>query len=226
VKKKPPKNESEMNTKKEQNLMNQAGKLVTWLQNKAIDGVSPLSKPEDLAKEYLIDQSYPDNNARVEALINWETAKNFTSGFITGFGGLLTLPLSIPSAIGAAWVIQARLAATIAVIYGHNIHDDRVKTLVLISILGDVGKEALKKIGITVGRKTMKSAITKMPGKVILEINKRVGFRLLTKAGERGAINLTKFIPVGGGLIGGTFDAVLCRQVGITAKKLFRPNNK
>jgi hypothetical protein len=131
VKKKQPKNENETNTKKKQNLMDQADKLVTWLQNKAIDGVSPLSKPENLAKEYLIDQSYPDNDTRVEALINWETAKNFTSGFITGFGGLLTLPLSIPSAIGASWVIQARLAATIAVIYGHNIHDDRVKTLVL-----------------------------------------------------------------------------------------------
>ncbi|MGH8628593.1 MAG: hypothetical protein ACREYC_26110, partial [Gammaproteobacteria bacterium] len=53
--------------------------LVNWLTEKAIQGVPPLSSAEDLAQEYLIDHSYPDDEERIESLINWETTKNFTT---------------------------------------------------------------------------------------------------------------------------------------------------
>jgi len=95
--------------------------LVNWIVDKAIDGVPPLSSAHDLAQEYLIDKSYPDHDERVGSLINWETSKNFTTGFITGLGGLLTLPIAVPSALGASWVIQARMVGAIAVIYGHDL---------------------------------------------------------------------------------------------------------
>jgi hypothetical protein len=88
--------------------------LVKWLSDHAIDGVRPLSSAQDLATEYLRDQSYPSHRERVDALINWETSKNFTSGFVTGLGGLLTLPFALPAGFAASWVIQARMAAAIA----------------------------------------------------------------------------------------------------------------
>jgi hypothetical protein len=72
-----------------------------------------------------------------------------------------------------------------------------------------------------IGRGLAKSLIDKIPGRALIEINKRVGFRLLTKAGEKGAVNVMKGLPVVGGLIGGTVDAAACRIVGKNAKKLF-----
>jgi len=200
----------------------QAVKVVKWIIDKAVNGLPPLSSADDLAQEYLIDDGYPDNEARVDALINWETAKNFTSGFITGLGGLITLPVSVPSALGASWVIQARMCGAIAVIYGHSLREDRVRTLVLLSLLGDAGKEVLKRAGIKVGQKVTQNVIKKIPGKVLIEINKKVGFRLLTKAGEKGVVNLTKAIPVVGGIVGGTFDGVTCRSVGYAAQRIFK----
>jgi hypothetical protein len=199
----------------------QAVKLVKWIVDKAIDGLPPLSSADDLAQEYLIDNSYPDNEARTDSLINWETAKNFTSGFITGLGGIITLPVAVPSALGASWVIQARMSGAIAVIYGHKLQEDRVRTLVLLSLLGDSGKEVLKQAGIKFGQKVTQNVINRIPGKVLIEINKKVGFRLLTKAGEKGILNLTKMIPIVGGIIGGTFDAVTCRTVGYAAQRIF-----
>jgi hypothetical protein len=83
--------------------------LVRRVLNQAIDGVAPLSSAGDLAEEYVIDQSYDDRDERVDALIRWEAAKNFTSGFLTGLGGVVTLPVTIPSALGASWIIQARM---------------------------------------------------------------------------------------------------------------------
>ena len=206
--------------------------LVHWITRKAIDGIRPLSSAEDLAQEYLIDTGYPDHEERIESLINWETTKNFTTGFITGLGGLLILPVSLPAGFGASWIVQARMAAAIAYIAGHDIHSDRVQTFIVASLVGDSLKDIAKGSGITIGRGLSKALIERIPGKVLIEINKKVGFRLITKAGEKGAINLIKGVPLVGGAVGGTFDALACRLVGKHAKRLFyrgkppRPSRK
>jgi uncharacterized protein (DUF697 family) len=201
-------------------------KLIHYVLDQAINGVAPLSSASNLAAEYSLDISYEDSDERVDALIRWESMKNFTSGFLTGLGGLITLPVTLPAALGASWIIQARMCGAIAQIYGHSLKEDRIRTFVLLSILGDAGKEILKDLGIKVGQRLTIAVIQKIPGKMLIEINKKVGFRLLTKAGERGAIVLAKAVPVIGGLVGGSFDASMCMAVGHTAKHLFRPKEK
>ena len=99
----------------------QALKLTDWLMTKAFQGFGPLTSVENLAAEYLGDERYRDHHARVDSLIRWETSKNFTTGFLTGFGGFATLPVTIPAALGSSLVVQLRLVATIAKIYGYDI---------------------------------------------------------------------------------------------------------
>lgn len=196
--------------------------IANWLTEKAVGGVGPLSSAEDLALEYLNDSNYEDNDKRVDSLINWETSKNFSTGFITGLGGFATLPVAIPASLGASWVLQARMAAAIARIYGHDLNEDRVKTLILCVIIGQDIKEVCKQTGIKIGTKLTYVAIRKLPGEVLKRINQAVGFRLLTKAGEKGIINLIKLVPVVGGVVGGTFDAVTCRITAKAAREAFR----
>jgi len=196
-------------------------RLVNWVTDKAIAGVPPLSSAENLAQEYLIDASYPDNEERIESLINWETTKNFTTGFVTGLGGILTLPVAVPAAFGASYVVQARMSAAVARIAGYDLDSDRVRTFVIACLVGDAMKDIVKNAGIKTGTGLTKSLLNKVPGKVLIEINKKVGFRLVTKAGEKGAINLMKGVPLVGGVVGGAFDAAACRIVGKNAKRLF-----
>ena len=196
--------------------------VANWLTEKAVGGVGPLSSAEELALEYLNDSSYESNDKRVESLIKWETSKNFSTGFITGLGGFATLPVTIPASLGASWILQARMAAAIARIYGHDLREDRVKTLILCVIIGQDIKEVCKQAGIKIGTKLTYVAIRKLPGEVLKRINQAVGFRLLTKAGEKGIINLTKLVPVVGGVVGGTFDAVTCRITAKAAREAFR----
>jgi len=200
----------------------QIHQFVDWITDKAIAGVPPLTSAEDLAQEYLIDSSYPHHDDRIWSLINWETTKNFTSGFVTGLGGLLTLPISIPSAFGASWIIQARMAGAIAKIYGHSLESDRVRTLILACLLGDAAKEVFKQAGIKITQKLGVNLIKQIPGKALIAINQKIGFRLITKAGERGVVNLMKAVPFLGGIVGGVVDTAACRVVGDTAQKLFR----
>lgn len=115
----------------EDGIANKAVVLAQWIQAKAVAGVPPLCGAADLAAEYARDPSYTTTGQRVKALIRWEASKNFASGFVTGLGGILTLSVAVPAALGAYWLLQARLAAAIAALHGHSLKEDRVRTLVL-----------------------------------------------------------------------------------------------
>ncbi len=194
--------------------------LVHGILNESINGNKLLPGASTVAEQYA--NSYANAEDAVDGLIRWQSGWNFTSGFVTGLGGLITLPVTIPLALAASWVIQSRMVATIAALYGHSLHDERVRMAVLMTIAGDSAKEIVKEAGITVGKKMTQVAIERIPGQMIKEINKRIGFRMMTKAGERGAINLAKAVPVLGGVIGGAIDGGMCVVVGNAAKYTFR----
>lgn len=200
-----------------------AGQFASYLLEKGLAGAGPLSSAEDLASEYLIDSSYGNDDRRVEALIRREMTKNFTSGFITGLGGLVTFPVSIPAALGASWLIQARMAGAIARIYGHDLDSERVRTKILLALAGDVAKDAMKDLGLKLDNKLTQRAVDEIPGRALVEINKRIGARLVAKVGQRVVLKFPRAVPVFGGVVGGSLDAVVCRMVGRTAKQLFRP---
>lgn len=196
-------------------------KLVTTLTNAAVNGVGPLESSIKLAANYLADKKLRSNKAKAEALVKWEVAKNFGSGFLTGLGGFVTLPVTLPTGMAAAWMVQARMVGAIAEIYGYSVKDERVQTMILLCMLGSDMARVLKDCGVKVATKVTQSLVSRMPGKVLVEINKRVGMRLVTKAGEKGIVNLTKVIPFVGGLVSGTVDAVTCKSVGSVAIKVF-----
>ena len=205
-----------------------AERFLRWLVDVAISGTPELpggfrlSSALELADEYLRDGSYRDNDERVDALIRWETSKSFTAGFLGGLGGVLTIPVSLPGTLVAAWVVQARMAAAVARIYGHDPREDRVQTFVLLSILGKFALDAVKKAAEQIGIKLGAEILKQIPGHFLIAINQQVGFKLVTKTGQRGIVNLIKGVPLIGGIVGGTIDAVTCRAAGSLARSLFR----
>jgi uncharacterized protein (DUF697 family) len=200
-----------------------ANRLAAYLLEKGLDGAGPLSGAEDLANEYLIDRSYADDDKRIDALIRRETRKNFTTGFLTGLGGVVTFPVSIPAALGASWLLQARMSGAIARIYGHDLASERVRTTILLSLAGEVAKDAMKDLGLNVGDRLTQRAVDQIPGRALVEVNKRVAARLLAKVGQRVVLRFPRAVPIVGGVVGGSLDAVVCRLVGRTARSLFRP---
>ncbi len=194
--------------------------------DKGVNGVAPLSSAEHLAQEYLIDQSYESNGERIDALINWETTKNFTTGFVTGLGGMLTLPVSVPTDFVASWLIQARMVAAIARICGYDLASDRVQTFVLACLVGDAIKDVGKAAGLDLSAGLTKSLVKKTSAEVAADLQQKIGARLLATAAKRSASSVAKGIPIIGGLVGGTFDATACHVAGRVAKKLFMPRRQ
>ena len=79
----------------------------------------------------------------------------------------------------------------------------------------------IKKTGAKFGEKVANNLIQKIPGSVLTKINQKVGFRFITRFGEKGLINLGKMIPVVGAAINGGFDFAETKVIGNRAYKWF-----
>lgn len=188
---------------------------------KGIGSVSP--KVEDFAEDYLKKAKTKED--AVKKMINNQVAKCTTSGFLTGLGGVITLPIAIPANISSVLYVQMRMIAGIAYIAGFDLKSDQVQTLVYACLAGVSVNQVIKKIGVEVGTKAANAAIKKIPGKVINSINKKIGYRFLTKAGKTGTVNLTKGVPVVGAFIGGGLDFYETKVIGNRAYKWFLEND-
>lgn len=94
--------------------------------------------------------------------------------------------------------------------------------MILLCLIGEAGEEIPKTAGIAVGTKVCQNLIKQIPGRVLIEINKKIGFRLITKAGEKGVVNLMNIVPLVRGIVGGTFDSIFVNSCAKTAKRLLR----
>ena len=194
-------------------------KILDWSYDKAINGIPGMGTAEEMAQDYL--KSNNSLEKQINSLIRMQDVKSGTSGFLTGLGGIITLPVTLPANVTSVLYIQIRMIAAIAYMCGYDIRSDQVKSLVFVCLTGNAAVDILKDIGIEVGKKILLSQIKNISGAVIVKINQKVGFRLLTKFGEKGIINLGKAVPVLGGLIGGTIDTIATHSVGKIAKKVF-----
>lgn len=193
--------------------------VLDWAYEKAVNGLPGTETAADLAQSYLSKHSSVEK--ALDSLIRWQNAKGVTSGFLTGLGGLITLPVAIPANVASVMYVQIRMIATIAHMRGYDLKDDQVKTFVFVCLTGQAASDILKQAGIKLGTSLATQAIKKIPGEVIKAINKAVGVKLVTKFGQKGIVNLGKAVPLVGGVIGGAIDGIGTNTIGKTAKKVF-----
>lgn len=195
---------------KNKNIQDNKGliaKTLDWAYSKALGGLAGVDSAYDLGDSFLKQSGSLEE--QVDSLIKWQVAKAATSGFVTGLGGIVVMPLTVPANIASVIYIQIRMITAIAYMGGHDVQDDRVKSLVYISMAGNGAKELLKDVSVKAGEK------------LLTKIVEKVSVKLAGKMGEKGAISLGKAVPVVGGVVGGSFDAVTTRVVGKVAKKIF-----
>ncbi len=170
----------------------------------ALDGLPGSKSCEELAREYM--DRYKASTIAAKELIKQQLLKCSASGFITGFGGLLTLPVTVPANVASVLYVQMRMIAALAAIGGYDVHSDEVQTLVYLCLVGSSLTDVVKSTGIKIANKVTTNMLKKLPGAVLTKINQKVGFRLLTKFGTKGAVNLVKVVPVAGALVGAGID--------------------
>lgn len=132
------------------------------LYGKVLTGIPKVSKPvQELAEDYLKNSDSMEK--AVKNFVKYQTAKCGTSGFLSGLGGVLTLPVAIPANISSVLYVQLRMVAAIAYMGGFDIQSDQVQTLAYACLTGSALADVLKQTGIKVGEKLLYLLLTKFP---------------------------------------------------------------
>jgi hypothetical protein len=205
--------------KPDNKLVATAEALVERLLSAGINGVGPFKGAVEVAEEHR--RTAANTEQAIRHLIRTHVRLAAGSGFVTGLGGFLAMPVTVPAGVSGLYVLATRMSAGIAHLRGYDVKSEEVRSVILLSLLGSAGSEAMKKAGITIGQKALLAGIKKVPGHLLVRINRAVGFRLVTKFGQKGVINLHKAVPFVGGPVGAAFDGTACRTIAGYAKDAF-----
>ncbi|MGL5406817.1 MAG: hypothetical protein ACRDAX_08580 [Propionibacteriaceae bacterium] len=190
------------------------GGIMRKLLQIAIDGGGGMPPVSQASARAL--QRYKDHESAISALIRQHTMLAGTQGFLTNLGGFATLPISLPSNMTGLAVLQLRLVACIAHLRGYNISDPRVRSAVMMTLLGPKLPDELPSSPLLVA--------TAPVFDVSLDhiISEKVMTALISSVGGRRAVTLIgRRIPVVGGAVGATTDSWEAVGIGRHARSVF-----
>lgn len=195
-------------------------KILDSCYDKCLNGIPKVSPSvEEMANEYL--RKHKTKELACEAMLKNQIAKCTTSGFITGFGGIVTIPVTLPANVTSVLYVQMRMVACVTYMAGFELDSDETHTFVYACLAGVAVNELVKQASIKFGVKFANGLIKKIPGKALTKINQKVGFRFITKFGTKGIVNLGKLLPGVGAVVGGRLDFVETKIIAQRSYKWF-----
>jgi hypothetical protein len=196
-------------------------RLVQMLVDTGLEGRGPLSSAREEAHEALA-KSDGDAEKAISRLAREALVKGGIGGFVTGVGGFVTMPVALPVNVAEFYVLAVRMVGGVATLRGYDITEPRVRTAVLLTLVGADSDEVLKKAGMTTASGRLTSyALSGLPPAVLMMVNKAVGFRLIRGVSEKTLHGLGRGVPLVGGLVGGGLDVYLMKTIADHAMKQF-----
>lgn len=193
-----------------------AGGVMRVVLELGIDGFASMPGAKASAVKQL--QKHGSVDAAIDAVVSHHVALSSAQGFMANIGGVAASLVSIPGNLAGLAVVQIRMVAAIAHLRGYDIDDDRVRTALVMCLLG--GDQIVRLIEKGILPTTPMAVATapvfdpaldrRVAERVVVEMAARVG-------GTNGALLLTKRIPLIGGGVAAVVDGATTRQVGVFA---------
>lgn len=191
-----------------------AGGVLRRVLEVAIDGFGKVPGAKAAAARQLEKHGGSVEDA-VDGIIDFHVGLASAQGFVTNIGGLATLPVAVPANLTGVAIVQVRMVAAIAHLRGYDLNDNRVRTALVMCLLG--GEQVAKRI---VNGKLPTSPLAVATAPVFdRQLDKQVaeevvGDLLSRISGKNLALMATKRVPLVGGGIGAVMDGLATRQVG------------
>ena len=135
-------------TATQEDIMN----LLDACYEKCLKGIPKISPSvEDMANDYL--NKYETKEDACKAMLRNQIVKCTTSGVVTGFGGFITMPVTIPANVGSVIYVQMRMIACAAYMADYELNSDQIQTFVYACLAGVSVSGLLKQAGIKFGVK-------------------------------------------------------------------------
>lgn len=146
-------------------------------------------------QEMYTQQPDVDTRVHIQKIINKQAFKCGLVGAVTGVGGFITLPITLPIDVFLSVQIQAAMVEFIASAYGHpEDRDSQVATYMIMSGSGEVTQMT--------SRVVMRYAVRRLTGKF-----------------------LSKFVPLLGAVVGFAVNYMLARSTGWVAMQWYDRKN-
>ncbi|MEA5573801.1 hypothetical protein [Calothrix sp. UHCC 0171] len=181
--------------------------------NSAIKGGNEWGKTFLNDSRWFGDRDRMTDHAIYESTL-WSVGNGIGNGLI-GLAG-------IPSDVAITLYSQVKLASTLLTIYGIDVTNNYAKPLVLAAAAGVTISEFANKLGTQAAQKAIQRALMAIPGKTFAEINKVLGIKLISKAGERTLLNVATVVPVIGSGVSGTINGVMMNACGHSVKAFIK----
>ena len=200
------------------------GKLLDF----GIDGIGPVDSSAEVVRKARKEHG-GDVEKAIDDIVSDHMQKAGIGGFVTGFGGIVTMPVMLPANVLEFYTLATRMAASIAELRGYDVSTKGARSAVLLALVGADADDLLHKSGVatvaglTGSGRLSRLAVSRMPRAAAMMINKAVGFRLLTTVGGRALGRIVRFVPVAGGIVGAGLDGFLMKRIADHAKREFTP---
>ncbi len=151
------------------------------------------------------DRDKMANNVIYQSTL-WSVGNGISNGLL-GIAG-------IPGDVAITLYSQVKLTSALFTIYGIDITSHSTQPLVLAAAAGVSVSELANKLGTKAAQQAIQKALMSVPGKTFTEINKTLGIKLISKAGEKTLLNIAKIVPFIGSAVGGTVNGVMMNACG------------
>lgn len=194
-------------------------RMIERLMDIGIDGEGPFDSAQWMADAAIAEHSDPE--LAIDAMVRSHLRLAAANGFVTGLGGLVALPIALPANVLGFYLIGTRLVAGIAATRGHEIRQPEVRSAVLLALVGADAHDLLGKAGHAGTGQLVNLAAQRLPGPVLMAVNKGVAFRLLTRIGKGSLPRFGKVGALVGGIVGAGLDTYLLKRIADHARQEF-----
>ncbi|HLA63177.1 MAG TPA: EcsC family protein [Rhodothermales bacterium] len=188
---------------------------------RALDGLPGLGTPAEFADGFR--NGAGTLRERAEALTRRHVALSGAAGFLSGLGGFLLMPVTLPTNIAAVALVQLHMAASLAALAGEDPADPAVRERVLACLIGEAppetakttGEETLDRFGLKLAERGLNALVTAGVG-IVGWATRQVATGYVKRRFLRG-------IPLVGGVIGAVSDGYVTNNVATAALDRFLP---
>ena len=196
-----------------------ATRMTERLIDVGIDGKGRFDSAQKVADVAIARHRDPER--AIDALVRAHLKLAAAGGFVTSLGGFVTMPIALPANVLGFYLVATRMVAGIASTRGYDIGKPEVRSAILLALVGADADDLLKKAGYASSGRLASLAAQRLPGPVLLAVNKGVGFRLLSQIGRKSFARLGKSVPLVGGVVGAGVDAYLLKRIADHARLEF-----
>ena len=187
-----------------------------------IDGLPVLGTPAEFAARF--DDPALSPRERGEALVKTHVALGGATGFASGLGGWLTLPVALPAGIAGTATIQLHMAASVAALARKDPSTGAVRAKVLECLIGaspdpargpvrDAEQETIDRFGLKLAERGLNLVVSSAVGAAKWGAKKVVSGQVKRR--------VLRGIPLLGGFIGAASDGYVTTKVAQAAREEF-----